>query len=168
MKYSLKSVILSIFLISLISFLLINQGMPAGINVNKNQNIEIYDLRCEGLKNPLGIDVVQPRLSWKMRSSIRGQKQTAYRILVSDNPESLEKEIGNLWDTGKIMSDQSIRVVYSGTGLHSEEFIYWKVQVWDKDGNASGWSKTQHWSMGLLNPSDWKAKWIGLDKDVGD
>ena len=59
-------------------------------------------------------------------------------------------------------------MTYSGSELHSEEFIYWKVQVWDKDSIASGWSETQHWSMGLLNPSDWKGKWIGLDKDVGD
>ncbi len=168
MKSFLNSIILSTVITSLFSIFFLGQSTPAQWNVNKNQNIEIYDLRCEGLINPLGIDVVNPRLSWKMQSSIRGQKQTAYRILVSDNPENLEKEIGNLWDTGKIMSDQSIQLAYSGSELHSEEFIYWKVQVWDKDSIASGWSETQHWSMGLLNPSDWKGKWIGLDKDVGD
>ncbi len=168
MNSFLKSIFISTIIISLIFILLSNQSTIAQGKQNKNQSLEIYDLRCEGLKNPLGIDVVQPRLSWKMHSSVRGQKQTAYRILVSDSRENLEKEIGNLWDTGKIISDQSIQLTYSGKQLHSEEFIYWKVQVWDKDSAASGWSETQLWSMGLLNPSDWKGKWIGLDKDIGD
>ncbi len=167
MKSFIKSIFFSTVITSLISVSLLSQSKPNEKAGNRNKNIEIYDLRCEGLKNPLGIDVIQPRLSWKMHSQVRGQKQTAYRILISDNLESLEKENGDLWDTGKINSDQSIQITYSGKDLHSEEFIYWKVQVWGKEGEASSWSETQRWSMGLLNLSDWKGEWIGLDKDVG-
>ena len=111
MNSFLKYIFISTIIISLIFILLSNQSTTAQGKQNKNQSLEIYDLRCEGLKNPLGIDVVQPRLSWKMHSSVRGQEQTAYRILVSDNYENLEKEIGNLWDTGKINSDQSIQLL---------------------------------------------------------
>ena len=95
------------------------------------------DLRCEYLENPLGIDVLKPRLSWKLDSSIRGQKQTAYRILVASSPEKLKSDIGDLWDTGKVDSDKSIHVDYGGTPLDSSTQCFWKVIVWDKDGKAS-------------------------------
>lgn len=130
----------------------------------KMDKLEPVALRCEYLQNPLGIDVVQPRLSWRLESNTRGQKQTAYRILVASSAEKLEQHQGDLWDTGKVESDQSIQLAYNGKPLQSQMQCFWKVMAWDVDGKASDWSEPAHWSMGLLNPADWKAEWIGFDK----
>lgn len=87
--------------------------------------------------------------------------QSAYRILVSDNPEKLVSDIGNIWDSKKVKSEQSILIQYQGTTLKSAEKYYWKVMVWDATGNASVWSPPASWQMGLLCGADWNnAKWI--------
>lgn len=118
-------------------------------------------LQCEYLDNPLGIDETSPRLSWKLESTEKNQKQTAYHVLVSTN--ELVKS-GDLWDSDKVNSDETGAIYYQGKPLKTGQQCYWKVQVWDKDGRASGWTKTAHWSMGLLAQSDWKGDWIGYDK----
>ncbi len=118
------------------------------------------DLRCEYTHNPLGIDTPKPHLSWKMQSDVPGQKQTAYRILVASSQAKLDKDVGDLWDSGKIPTDQSLYIAYSGKPLQSKMECYWKVKVWDKDGKATPWSETAQWVMGYLSPDDWTAKWI--------
>lgn len=120
-------------------------------------------LRCEFLVNPLGIDNARPRLSWILESDARNQKQTAYRILVASSEELLARDLGDLWDTGKILSEITHGIVYGGAQLVSGIQCYWKVRVWNGDGEPSAWSVSAHWSMGLLSPSDWKAEWIGYD-----
>jgi alpha-L-rhamnosidase len=126
-------------------------------------------LRCEYMLNPLGIDIREPRLSWLVKSAKRGQEQTAYHILVAGSEEKLTGGKGDLWDSGKVLSDNTTGVVYRGAVLKSRLYCYWKVKVWDKDGKESAWSEPAMWSMGLLNPSDWKGLWIGLDdKSSGD
>ena len=125
------------------------------------------DLRCECLKNPLGIDVVSPRLSWRLESvepNARGHRQTAYQLMVAVRQEELASDRGDLWDTGKVESEQSLHVVYAGRLLASEQVCWWKVRVWDEDGNQSPWSEPARWSMGLLKADDWQAKWIGRDE----
>ncbi|MGP0062191.1 MAG: family 78 glycoside hydrolase catalytic domain [Isosphaeraceae bacterium] len=122
-------------------------------------------LRCEYRIEPLGVDVKSPRLSWIVGAEMRGQKQTAYQILVAGDEASLGRDQGNLWDSGRIESDETTAVVYAGKAPGSHQACYWKVRVWDKDGRPSAWSKSAHWSMGLLEPSDWsRAEWIGSDK----
>jgi alpha-L-rhamnosidase len=127
------------------------------------ETLIIKDLRCEYLENPLGIDVLNPRLSWILESTKRGQRQRAYQVLVASTPENLTNEIGDLWNSGKIDSDQSVHVVYKGKKLTSQIYCFWKVRIWDKDGKASLWSNPAIWSMGLLKSSDWTGQWIGLD-----
>ncbi|HEX2988650.1 MAG TPA: family 78 glycoside hydrolase catalytic domain [Chloroflexota bacterium] len=122
------------------------------------------DLKCEYLVNPQGIDVTNPRLSWVLESAERGTVQTAYHILVSGSEDALAHDRGDLWDSGKVGTDQSIHVVYAGRPLPSQRRCFWKVRVWDRHGNVSKWSKPAQWSMGLLNRLDWKGKWIGLDE----
>ncbi|MCL5280661.1 MAG: family 78 glycoside hydrolase catalytic domain, partial [Planctomycetes bacterium] len=121
------------------------------------------NLRCEYLVDPLGIDVVQPRLSWTLQSEERAQVQTAYRILVASDPEFLSDGRGDLWDSGKVTSSRSIQVVYGGRPLASRMRCYWKVRIWDGADRPTSWSKPAVWTMGLLNPSEWKAQWIGFD-----
>ncbi len=119
-------------------------------------------LRCEYLENPLGIDETQPRLTWRVESAERGQKQTAYQILVASEEKALEAGRGDLWDSGKVASDETVNIPYAGKPLASRQVCFWKVKVWDKDGQASGWSKTATWSMGLLRPEDWQAQYISF------
>ncbi|MHB8520586.1 MAG: glycoside hydrolase family 78 protein [Limisphaerales bacterium] len=124
------------------------------------QDFVTENLRCEYRVDPVGMDVVRPRLSWTLASGQRGQKQTAYQILVAASPESLAQNRGDLWDTGKAVSNQTLHVVYAGKPLRSRRRAWWKVRVWDKDGRSSAWSATASWTMGLLDKSDWQAKWI--------
>ncbi|HEU6447221.1 MAG TPA: family 78 glycoside hydrolase catalytic domain [Verrucomicrobiae bacterium] len=123
----------------------------------------ITDLRCEDMDNPRGIDATPPRLSWIMDSSEPGQKQTAYEILVASSEKNLDRDIGDLWSSGKILSDRSIQIPYAGKPLASHEQCFWKVRIWDKDGNRSSWSDTAFWTMGVLRPQDWHGQWIGMD-----
>jgi len=124
--------------------------------------VTVENLRCEYLENPLGIDVDKPRLSWITKSNQRGWIQNTYQILIASSEEKLARDKGDLWDSGKVKSDQSIHVEYAGKPLTSRTQCFWKVMVWDKDGMASEWSDTAQWSMGLLHSEDWKAKWIGV------
>jgi len=125
---------------------------------------EVKELRCEYRTNPLGIDIRSPRLSWVIASERRGELQTAYQVLVASSEELLKQDKGDLWDSGKVASDQSIHVEYKGKPLMSRMDCHWKVRVWDKDGKASDWSKPASWSMGLLDAGDWQAHWIGLEQ----
>ena len=119
--------------------------------------------KCEYRTDPLGIDVVQPRLSWELQSPDRGAVQKGYQVLVASSPELLAKDTGDLWDSGRVSSDQSVQVPYSGKALASEQWCFWKVRVWNGGNEASAWSEPSHWSMGLLSPDEWKGSWIGLD-----
>jgi len=121
------------------------------------------NLRCEYLVNPTGIDVIEPRLSWILKSERRAETQSAYQILVASSDELLERDKGDLWNNGKVKSDQSNQVVYKGKALNSRMRCHWKVRVWDSSGRVSAWSKPAMWTVGLLEPNDWKAKWIGYD-----
>ncbi|MDP2982998.1 MAG: family 78 glycoside hydrolase catalytic domain [Candidatus Latescibacter sp.] len=122
--------------------------------------IKSADLRCEYLTNPLGIDASNPRLSWILGSSERGEIQTAYQILVASDRKNLDKNSGDLWDSGKVSSDQSTLVPYAGKPLKSGMACFWKIRAWDKNGIPSPYSMPAFWSMGLLLPSDWHAQWI--------
>ena len=129
---------------------------------------EVRGLRCEYRQNPLGIDAEKPRLSWIMVDSgwwtaARSQKQMAYQVLVASSEAMLRQDKGDCWDSGKVASDQSIQVEYQGKRLVSRMRCYWKVRVWDQDDKASAWSQPALWTMGLLQPADWKANWIGWD-----
>ncbi len=122
---------------------------------------EIANLRCEYLVNPLGIDVLHPRFSWEMVSGERGKSQKAYQILVADSKTSLNNNEGNIWNTGKVTANESFHVAFNGKPLLTGRQYFWKLKVWDEKNNVSEWSDLQYFSMGLLEKSDWTAKWIG-------
>jgi alpha-L-rhamnosidase len=126
--------------------------------------MRITDLRTEYSENPLGIDTRTPRFSWIMESELQGQFQSAYQILVASSAELLKEGKGDVWDSGKVASDESIHVLYAGSPLEARKVYYWKVRVWDKLGNPSLWSGSARWSTGFLNSAEWKARWIGRAK----
>ena len=115
-------------------------------------------LRCDHLRNPLGIDSERPLLSWQSDSTERDWRQTAYQILVSSSPTRLHKP--NIWDSGKQSSSESNGIAYAGPKLESRRRYYWTVRVWDARGKPAEPSQTAWWEMGLLAKDDWKAKWI--------
>ncbi len=127
------------------------------------QAIHVGDLRCEYLKDPMGVDTAQPRLSWIIESQQRGQRQTAFQLLVASSPVALEADRGDVWDSGKVVSDETAHVVYGGKPLTSRQVCCWKVRAWDRDGRPSAWSEPARWEMGLLKPADWSAQWIEAD-----
>jgi alpha-L-rhamnosidase len=115
----------------------------------------VKNLRCENRMNPLGIDLQNPRFSWQMISDHSNAIQSAYEIRVRKKPGS-----SDLWNSGKKLTAKSIFVPYAGTALQSCALYYWQVRIWDDMGKVSSWSDKAFWQMGLLQPSDWKAKWI--------
>lgn len=125
--------------------------------------LKVGDLRCEYLTNPQGIDATAPRLSWISSSDQRNQHQTAYRILVASSLDKLQHDEGDLWDSGRVESDRSIQIPFGGKPLTPHIECFWKVRTWDQDAKESAWSEPANWSMGLLEPADWNAKWIGLE-----
>jgi alpha-L-rhamnosidase len=127
-------------------------------------------LRCEYLVNPLGIDATAPRLSWVLeaKSGERGQRQTAYQVLVATTDAKLRANQHDLWDSGRTESDQSVQVRYGGKALASRVRCWWKVRVWDERGQPSVWSEPARWSMGLLSSGDWQGAWIGTDLGADD
>ncbi len=120
----------------------------------------VKNLKCEYYVNPLGVDVMQPEMSWTLQSVKRGDRQTAYQVLVASSEAQLKANQGNLWDSGKVDSDESIQIMYAGHGLISSKQVFWKVRAWDMDGRVSPWSDEATWTMGILHPSEWNAQWI--------
>jgi alpha-L-rhamnosidase len=125
-------------------------------------DLTVRRMRCEYLDNPLGVDAEQPRLSWELSSNVRGEGQSAYRILVSTSRSALRAGKGDLWDSGKVRSDATTSIRYHGRTLKSAEQCYWTVRVWDASGRPVD-GPVASWRMGLLKPSEWKAQWISSD-----
>lgn len=125
--------------------------------------LQLHELRCEWRENPLGLDVPQPRMSWQIESRVRGERQAAYQILVASSATKLHADEGDLWDSGKVDSEQSVLVPYMGRPLPAHQECFWKVRIWNRAGNKSAWSAAAKWSVGILAADEWKAHWIGWD-----
>ena len=115
-----------------------------------SQTLKIYDLTSEYKNNPVGIDITNPRLAWKITSDVRNVMQTAYQIKVGMNNEDLSNDSKLVWNSGKVESDQSVHIIYNGKKLESKKRYYWQVKIWDNHGNSSDWSQPAFWEMGLL------------------
>ena len=147
----------SVYLLSL-TFLLVIVG---GCINQITKSIAINNVSCEYAENPINVDSTNPRFSWLLESSSRGQKQTAYQILVATNKENLTKEIGDAWDSGKVDSDQSVNIQYDGIALQSNRTYYYKVRVWDRNSVVSKYSNIAQFGVALLDDKEWQAHWIG-------
>lgn len=151
---------LNIILFSAILGLLIN---PGGIYAKTG----VTYLRTEGLENPLGIDTDSPRFSWMITSDKDSSIQKSYHILVASTPEKLAKDIGDIWDSGSVESNDQLWVPYGGRRLRSGEHAYWKVMV-KTNREHSPWSQTAEFGVGLLNESKWGGRWIGIERMMPD
>jgi alpha-L-rhamnosidase len=149
------------FVLLLVIWLVTGAGRSDAAPASQSAGLKVTTLTTEYARNPLGIDVPRPRLSWLLSSSTRAQVQTAYQILVSSSVGKLGDNVGDLWDSGKVTSAQSIDVPYAGRPLTSRTRYTWKVRVWDRRGAAAGWSAPAWWETALMQSSDWRAQWIG-------
>ena len=143
--------------------LLLALAMTPGPAAAKTANLQATELRCEYRTDPLGLDERAPRLSWLLASEARAQRQSAYQVRVASSAAKLAAGEADLWDSGRVASDETVAVIYAGKPLTSGQACFWSVQIWDGAGDPSAWSAPAHWSMGLLEPSDWTAEWIGCD-----
>ncbi|MDR0418836.1 MAG: alpha-L-rhamnosidase N-terminal domain-containing protein, partial [Prevotellaceae bacterium] len=124
-------------------------------------DIAVQNLRCELLNNPLGVDTPNPRLSWEVASDERAVVQTFYQILVASSKDKLDNNEGDVWNSDKVSSDIST-LIPCAESLSGRQQCFWKVKVWTNKGESE-WSDVATFSVGLLQPDDWSAKWIGLD-----
>ena len=129
--------------------------------------VNVTNLKCEYKTNPLGVDIPKPRFGWISESEQRGVTQAAYQILVSSTLQNLTDNKPDLWDSQKVASDKSGQIAYEGKALESNRKYFWKVRIWDQNGGIHV-SEPTFWTTGLFHDGDWKAKWIGLEKGVGE
>lgn len=118
-------------------------------------------LRCENEENPMGLEIKKPQLSWQMKSTLRGVKQTAYQILVADNEADLKKDNGNFWNSGMVKTNKSFNIIYEGKTLESRKKYFWKVKVWNEKNKPTAFSETANWETAFIERKDWSAHWIG-------
>ena len=112
--------------------------------------MQVADLRCEYLKDPLGIDAPQPRLSWiaPVRASAASGKPPT-RCWWPRRPSCST-------GTGRPLGQRQSGLRRDGPGglrrqaAGSRQACFWKVRAWDRDGQPSAWSKPARWEMGLL------------------
>ena len=114
-------------------------------------------LRCEYLTDPIGIDVARPRFSWQVVDARRGAVQSAYQVRVGSTAGR-----GDVWDSGRVEGACTVGVAYAGPALASRQRCCWRVRTWDGQGAPSPWSAPATFEMGLLEPGDWAAEWIGV------
>ena len=149
--------------------------LSTGCNIDASENktkspVEtlVTHLKCEYRSNPMGIDKPKPKLSWMLESNKRGNKQIAYRVLVASSLEKLDKNLGDLWDSEIIKSEQSLNVVYNGSVLKSRTQYFWKVRIKDASGTMSAWSIPAFFIMGMLSQEEWQANWVQSDLELFD
>ncbi len=122
-------------------------------------------LKCDSLVHPLGVDDKQPLLSWQLQDDRFGARQTAYEIQIASTPALLSAGKPDVWDSGRVPTDQSVNVPYAGPTLHPYRRYFWRVKVWDQDGNPYPESDSSWWETGLMDPANWRAKWIGYEEE---
>ena len=135
----------------------------SSVQFAKGESSRVVNPKCEHSANPTGIDIPNPRLSWNIESGQRNWNQSAYQIMVASDSSKLNLNRGDVWDSGKITSSESLYIPFAGKPLTALQKYFWKVKVWDKNGNESDWSKSACWTMAMLRPSDWKGEWITSD-----
>ncbi len=142
----------AVFMVSLISMAVTAFGQPPAP----------VGLLMNGVSNPLAIDRDAARFTWMSKDTERGESQTAYQIVVFEKPDSTIQRFNDstaTWDSGKVNSDQSASVEYTGKPLPAATRFWWKVRIWNQAGEASPYSPTAYFDTGL-NQNEWTAHYI--------
>lgn len=147
------------FVVNLSATFLALMGIAGGV-ARAGDALKPVELRTEYLRDPVGVEVAAPRFSWQVTSRGRNQKQTAYQVLVASSARALSEERGDLWDSGRVSSSDTLQIAYGGRALASGAAAFWKVRVWDREGEPSSWSPPATWTAGVLRKEDWHAHWI--------
>lgn len=126
------------------------------------EGVTVGNLRVEGMENPMGVEVQAPRMSWQCHAEGRGVRQTAYHIRVSSTAERADGGEGDLWDSGKVLSDNSLAVPYGGAAIPQNTRVWWRVKIYTNTGESE-WSEARTWTTGLRSFKAWNAQWIGKD-----
>lgn len=119
--------------------------------------LSVTNLKTEYRTNPLGLDKKNPRFSWIIEASKENTMQQAYHVMVWEANSGTDSI---MWDSGLIISDQSVHIRYDGKPLQPRTNYSWKVQISDNHGNTSKWSYPAYWETGLMNHTNWEARWI--------
>jgi alpha-L-rhamnosidase len=122
--------------------------------------VSVNGLLCENRENPIGVDAGAPRFNWQLQADRRNVSQSAFEIRVALSAADLKRGKNLVWSSGKVSSAASVHVRYTGKALEADRKYYWQVRVWDELGKKSDWSSVTFWQTGLLDHSNWKAKWI--------
>ena len=151
----------TLILLAFVALIVINSVLCVS-----SADITPVDLKCEYLRNPSLVDSPNPRLGWTFKANDPKKQnltQKAYQILVATDRQKLDKSVGDLWDTNKVVSDRNNHIRYEGKPLASRQTAYWKVKVWDQNDKPSEFSSVGFWGKGL-EWNDWTAQWIGAPK----
>ncbi len=127
---------------------------------------KVIRMRCEYNHNPLGVQSREPRFGWELLSPKRGRRQAAYRVVVSERESDALAGVGELWDSGRVDSAETFHVAYAGKPLASGQRCYWTVRCWDQDGACYEAEEASFFEMGILDPEEWTARWIGADEAI--
>ncbi len=130
------------------------------------QTIIIEELKIDRQVTPLGFDNLTPEFSWELISEHRNIQQSAWEIIVADDLHHLENGRANCWKSGKQTGSKTFGIPYAGVQFKPFTRYFWKVRVWDQQGNISDWSKASWFETAMLKDSDWKAEWITDDKPL--
>lgn len=125
----------------------------------------VRNARVDYKNNPLGIENTTPCFSWELQSALRNKRQSAYRLIVASSIENLDTNVGDIWDSGKVSSDETVGIKYDGKDISDETRYYWKVKVWDESDSEEPWSDRAFFETGLMGNKNWKAKWIVADNE---
>ena len=135
-------------------------GAGAALFAGPSVPLAVSRLRCDGRSDPAGVDGPDPILGWQLDGPGRARSQSAWQVIVATEMAKLDADQGDLWDSGRTASAETVAVAYAGAKLTSAQRVFWKVRVWDERGRVSAWSAPASWTMGLLSPGDWAAQWI--------
>ncbi|TWD13028.1 alpha-L-rhamnosidase [Streptomyces sp. T12] len=146
------------------------QGAPAPSTTaragGRSVLVKITAPTVEYARHPLGLDEPRPRFSWPMASDEPGLRQSAYQLRVATGAAALAHP--DVWDSGRVASDESALVPYAGPELRPRTRYFWTVRVWDGRGRVSGWSEPDWWETGLLGADQWSARWISAPAELTD
>ncbi|WP_310831989.1 family 78 glycoside hydrolase catalytic domain [Paenibacillus pedocola] len=138
-------------------------NLKFGVRTAAAWNVKPAQLRCEYVITPLGVDTPGPKLSWETESSGEGFIQGAYRIIVASLKPNIDNHIGDLWDSGKVESNAQNAIRFNGSGMAPKSRYWWKVKVWDDQGNESAWSDETYFETGMFTAGDWNCKWFNCE-----